>query len=120
LKDLGLPNLQTFSFAHPKFFAELNAALGDVPVATWKNYLRCKLGHRYAQYLSDAFVNENFAFFGKTLQGSQELRPRWKRAIAEPRNSLGEAWGEVYVERAFPPATKKRADEMIQNLRAAI
>ncbi|HEV8239187.1 MAG TPA: M13 family metallopeptidase [Thermoanaerobaculia bacterium] len=120
LKDLGLADLSTFSFAHPKFFAEFNAALAEVPVATWKNYLRWQLVNSYAPYLSDAFVNENFAFFGKTLQGSQELRPRWKRAIDQTSNSLGEALGEVYVERAFPPATKKRADEMIQNLRGAI
>jgi putative endopeptidase len=120
LKDLGLGDLTVFSFAHPKFFAEMNAALGDVPVATWRNYLRWQLVNSYAPYLSDAFVNENFAFFGKTLQGSQELRPRWKRSIDQTSNSLGEALGEVYVERAFPPATKKRADEMIENLRGAI
>jgi len=81
---------------------------------------RWQLVNSYAPYLSDAFVNENFAFFGKTLQGSQELRPRWKRAIDQTSSSLGEALGEVYVERAFPPATKKRADEMIENLRGAI
>ena len=120
LKELGLADLSTFSYAHPKFFAEMNAALGDVPVATWRSYLRWHLGNAYAPYLSDKFVNHNFAFYGKTLQGAQELRPRWKRAIDQTSGSLGEALGQVYVERAFPPATKKRADEMIENLRGAI
>jgi putative endopeptidase len=119
-KELGLADLSTFSYAHPKFFAEMNAALGEVPAATWRNYLRWQLVTAYSQYLSDAFVNENFAFYGKTLQGTQELRPRWKRAVDQTSGSLGEALGQVYVERAFPPATKKRADEMIENLRGAV
>ncbi len=119
-QELGLADLATFSYAHPKFFAEMNAALGDVPVATWRSYLRWHLGNAYAPYLSDRFVEHNFAFYGKTLQGSQQLRPRWKRAIDQTSGSLGEALGQVYVERAFPPATKKRADEMIENMRGAI
>jgi putative endopeptidase len=118
--ELGLRGLQTFSYAHPKFFTEMNAALGDVPLSTWKSYLRWHLVDAYADYLSDRFVDQNFAFYGKTLSGSQELRPRWKRAIDQTSASLGEALGEVYVERAFPPATKARADEMIENLRGAI
>jgi len=118
--DLGLAGLPNFSYAHPKFFAEMNAAIGDLPVATWKSYLRWHLVHSYAPFLSDKFVDENFAFYGKTLSGSRELRPRWKRSIDQTSASLGEALGEVYVERAFPPATKKRADEMIENLRGAI
>jgi len=118
--DVGLPDTKTFSFAHPKFFAEMNAALGEVPLATWKSYLRWHLVHESAPYLSDAFVNADFDFYGRTLQGTRELRPRWKRAIDETSGSLGEALGEVYVERAFPPATKARADEMIENLRKVI
>ena len=119
-KDIGLPKIETFSFAHPKFFAEMNTTLGEVPLSTWKSYLRWHRVHESAPYLSDAFVEANFDFFGRTLQGTRELRPRWKRAIDTTSESLGEALGEVYVERAFPPATKKRADEMIENLRKVI
>ena len=120
LDHLGLKGLPSFSYAHPKFFGELNAALGDTPIDTWKAYLRWHLVNEAAPYLSEAFVQRDFDFFGRTLQGSQEMRPRWKRAIDQTSASLGEALGEVYVERAFPPATKTRADEMIEDLRAAV
>jgi putative endopeptidase len=117
---LGTGELATFSYAHPKFFAEMNAALGDVPLATWKSYLRWQLVNEAAQYLSDAFVQKDFDFYGRTLSGAQEMRPRWKRMVDETSGALGEALGEVYVARAFPPATKARADQMIQDLRGAV
>ncbi|HEV8630703.1 MAG TPA: M13 family metallopeptidase [Thermoanaerobaculia bacterium] len=119
-KEAGIGEVQTFSYAHPKFFAEMDAALADVQLPIWKAYLRWQLVHEAAPYLSDAFVEKNFDFYGRTLQGALELRPRWKRVIDQTSGSLGEALGEVYVERAFPPATKQRADEMIRNLSAAI
>ncbi len=119
-QHLGLTDLGTFSYAHPKFFAEMNTVLAEVPLSTWKDYLRWHLAAGAAPYLSERFVNQDFAFFGRTLQGSEQLRPRWKRVIDQTSASLGEALGQVYVERAFPPATKARALEMIENLRSAI
>ncbi len=119
LQAMDLGELETFSYAHPKFFAEMNAALGDTDLDTWKAYLRWHLIDGFAPYLSDAFVQANFDWT-KELSGAEELRPRWKRAIDQTSGSLGEALGEVYVERAFPPATKQKADEMIENLRASI
>ncbi len=120
LEQLDLGDVTTFSYAHPKFFAEMNAALGDVSLATWKSYLRWQLVNESAPYLSDAFVQKDFEFFGKVLRGRQQLQPRWKRAVDQVSASLGEALGEVYVERAFPPATKARADAMIRDLAATI
>ena len=117
---LGLAALPKFSYAHPKFFAELDKALGDVPVDTWKSYLRWHLVNEAAPYLSEAFVEKDFDFYNRTLQGTKEMRPRWKRAIDQTSASLGEALGEVYVEKAFPPATKARADQMIEGLRSAV
>jgi putative endopeptidase len=117
---LGMKSLPNFSYAHPKFFAELDEALGDVPLGTWKSYLRWQLVNEAAPYLSEAFVQKDFDFYGRTLQGTQEMRPRWKRVIDQTSGSLGEALGQVYVERAFPPATKGRADQMIEGLRATI
>lgn len=117
---LGLGELETFSYAHPKFFAEMNTALEDVPLDTWKDYLRWHLASRFAPYLSQAMVDEDFDFFGRTLQGTEELRPRWKRVVDQTSSSLGEALGQVYVERAFPPETKARADAMIENLRSTV
>lgn len=117
---LGLEGLETFSYAHPKFFAELNAVMEEISLDTWKDYLRWHVVDEFAAYLSDDFVNADFAFYGTTLRGTEELRPRWKRVVNQTSASLGEALGEVYVERAFPLETKKRADEMIENLRAAV
>ncbi|MCP3978862.1 MAG: M13 family metallopeptidase [bacterium] len=115
--DLGI---DTFSYAHPKFFTEMNEALGDAPLVTWQAYLRWHLVDGYAPYLNDELVNADFDFFSRTLQGTEEMRPRWKRVIDVVSGGLGEALGEVYVERAFPPETKARADEMIENLRSAV
>ena len=117
---LGLEELETFSYAHPKFFAEMNAVMEDISIDAWKDYLRWHVINRFAAYLSDDVVNADFAFYGTTLRGAEELRPRWKRVVDRTSASLGEALGEVYVERAFPPETKQRADEMIENLRAAV
>lgn len=120
LDNLGLGSLATFSYAHPKFFAEMNRALDEVPIETWKDYLRWNVVNASAQYLSEPFVQQDFDFYGRTLRGSEEMRPRWKRAIDQTSRSLGEALGEVYVERAFPPATKQRADKMIGDLHRTI
>ena len=119
LDHLGL-ELETFSYAHPKFFAEMNAALADVPLAQWKNYLRWHLVTNVAPYLSSDFVDEDFAFYETTLNGTEEQQERWKRVARQVSGGMGEALGQVYVEQAFPPNTKTRADEMIENLRAAV
>ena len=111
---LDLGGMETFSYAQPDFFAEMNTLLGEADLDTWKAYLRWNLINNFSPYLSDAFVNQDFEFYGKTLRGTEELQPRWKRVVARTSSSLGEALGQVYVERAFPPQTKSRADEMIE------
>jgi len=120
LDHLGLGALDSFSYAHPKFFAEMNALLAQEPIETWRAYLRWHLISSVAPYLSSDFVDEDFDFYSRTLQGTEEQRPRWKRVTGQVSNSMGEALGQVYVERAFPAQTKARADEMIENLRAAV
>ncbi len=117
---LGLGEMESFSYAQPNFFAEMNRVLGEADIDTWKAYLRWNLINNFSPYLSDDFVQQDFEFYGKTLRGTEELQPRWKRVVARTSSSLGEALGQVYVERAFPPQTKERADEMIENLRATI
>ena len=120
LEDLGIGQLETFSYAHPKFFAEMNSALADTSIDTWKSYLRWNVINRSAPFLADEYVQADFDFYSKTLSGTKEMRPRWKRVIDQASGSLGEALGEVYVQTAFPPTTKARADEMIENLRTAV
>jgi putative endopeptidase len=117
---LGLGEMESFSYAQPDFFAEMNTLLEEADLDTWKAYLRWNLINNFSPYLSDVFVEQDFEFYGKTLRGTEELQPRWKRVVAKTSSSLGEALGQVYVERAFPPQTKARADEMIENLRATV
>ena len=117
---LDMGDLPSFSYAHPKFFAAMNEALSDVPLGTWKSYLRWHAVNRFAPYLNEELVKVDFAFYGTELRGTPAQRPRWKRVVDQTSRSLGEALGQVYVERAFPPDTKRRADEMIENLRATV
>ena len=73
-----------------------------------------------ASFLSDDFVNEKFDFYGKTLSGRQENQPRWKRAISTVNGSLGEAVGQMYVEKYFPAAAKERMMDLVKNLQVAL
>jgi len=118
--QLGLKDVESFSYAHPKFFAEMNTLLGEASMETWRDYFRWHLVDQLAPYLSENFVDENFDFFERILEGTEEQRPRWKRVALEVSADMGEAMGQVYVQRAFPPQTKARADEMIENLRDAV
>jgi putative endopeptidase len=117
---VGTPPLTDANIGQPDFFKEMNHQLTATSIADWKIYLRWHLLHAYAQTLSENFVQENFNFYGKTLSGTKEIQPRWKRCVQTTNATLGEALGEVYVEKYFPPAAKARAKEMVNNLVAAL
>jgi putative endopeptidase len=117
---LGRPDVETFALPHETFFATMDAALADVPVERWQAYLRWHLARGAAPYLSNAFVQRNFEFYDRTLAGAKALRPRWKRALDAINLYLGEALGELYVARTFPPEAKAKALTLIENLRAAL
>jgi len=109
-----------FSLSQPKFFAEVDKMLAEVPAAEWRAYLRFHAIDSAAPYLSDALATENFNFYGKTLRGQQEMKPRWKRVLGSVEDSMGMALGQLYVKQYFPPEAKQRADELVQNLRVAL
>jgi predicted metalloendopeptidase len=112
---IGLPaSEKTVLVGQPEFFTAFAGLLGSEPVATWQAYLRWHLLHQSAGYLSQAYVDENFAFYGKILSGKTELRPRWKRVLAAADNAIGEDLGQLYVKQAFGPAAKARALEMVK------
>src|SRR5262249_47020594 len=102
----------------PDFFKALNTMIGEHPIEHWKTYFRWQMLHGSAPYLSSAFVNENFDFFSHTLFGNEKLQPRWRRCVRSTDNALGEALGEAYVTRAFPPASKERALDMVKHIEA--
>jgi putative endopeptidase len=117
---VGLPSVPSLNVASPGFFKALNAEIEKENLADWKIYLRWHLVHSYAPFLSSAFLNQNFAFYGKTLQGQQELQPRWKRCTEYVDDDLGEALGQVYVEKYFSPEAKQEALKMVKEIDAAM
>jgi len=119
-RETGFPDIAAVNLEQPKFFQQLDQMLVSVPLADWKTYLRWHLVHSAAPMLSSNFVNENFDFYAKTLEGTTELRPRWKRCISATDHDLGEALGQKYVEKAFPPQAKIAAVQMVHNLMAAL
>ena len=119
-RAVGSPSLTEINIGQPDFFTTLNGMLASVPAADWRTYLRWHLIQRYAGALSENFVQENFNFYGTTLTGTKELRPRWKRCASAVDRNLGEALGQLYVEKYFPPAAKARALAMVHNLIAAL
>jgi putative endopeptidase len=117
---VGLPSLASLNVASPGFFKAMNEELDKESLADWKTYMRWHLVHADAPFLSAAFLNENFDFYGKTLQGKKELRPRWKRCTDEVDNNLGEALGQVYVEKYFGPDAKQQALKMVKEIQTAM
>jgi len=109
-----------FSLSQPKFFAEIDKMIADVPVAEWRAYLRFHAIDSASPYLSKPFAEENFAFYNKTLNGQKEQEPRWKRVLATVNESMGMGLGELYVAKTFPPESKQRAMELVTNVSAAL
>src|SRR5438309_8552216 len=117
---VGLGSMQSLNVVTPDFFKALNGELEWESLANWKAYLRWHLVHANAPFLSSSFVNADFDFFDKTLQGTQELEPRWKRCVTSVDNQLGEALGQAYVERMFSPEAKQRALKIVKQIERAM
>jgi putative endopeptidase len=109
-----------FSMAQPKFFAEMDKMLVETPVADWQAYLRYHALSGSAPFLSADIDNENFAFYGTTLNGQPQQRPRWKRVLGTINGSMGEALGQLYVAQVFPEESKQKMQELVGNLRIAL
>jgi putative endopeptidase len=118
LTDGEIPSivLDSVIVQQPSFFEGLGAILASFDLDAWKAWLKWHIISGAAPYLSDEFTNENFAFFGKTLSGTPELRERWKRAVSMIEGSLGEAVGKVYVQKYFPAEAKARMEKLVSNL----
>jgi endothelin-converting enzyme/putative endopeptidase len=104
----------------PKFLQQVDHELATTPLTQWKAYLQWQVLNSAADSLSQPFVEENFAFNGKFLTGAKEIKPRWKRCAEATDNQLGEALGQKYVEKYFPPEAKARMQEMVKNILAAM
>jgi putative endopeptidase len=103
----------------PSYLEHLSGVLESEPIEAWRDWFLSRVLRSAAPYLSDAFVETNFDFYGRTLSGTPELRARWKRAVSFVEGAMGEAVGKEYVARHFPPASKAMMDELVANLLAA-
>ncbi|MEV3903546.1 M13 family metallopeptidase [Mycobacterium sp. NPDC050551] len=103
----------------PDYLTAFAAAWSSESLEDWKAWARWRVIHARAFLLTDALVAENFAFYGRTLSGTEAIRDRWKRAVSVVESLMGDALGKLYVERYFPPEAKARMDELVANLREA-
>jgi putative endopeptidase len=115
----GLEKQQQFTVWQPSAFSAESALVDSVPLETWKDWLSYHLIEDYAPYLPKSFADERFNFFGKTLFGTPEQLPRWRRGVFLVNASLGDAVGKNYAQRYFSPQAKAEAQEMVANIIAA-
>jgi putative endopeptidase len=117
LDDRDLSTMPYAIVGQPEFFTAVNKMIKDHPVSDWKTYLRWHVLHNAAPYLHNEVEQENFNFFGKVLSGQEVMEPRWKRASKVIDGQIGEALGQLYVEKYFPPDAAVRMNELVNNLR---
>jgi len=120
LAALGLDSQQKVIVRQPSAVAAAGNLLATVPLATWKDYLAFHFLRTHAQYLPRAFDEAHFNFYSKTLRDVPKQRERWKRGIDVVNNALGEAVGQIYVARHYPPASSAQMGELITNVRGAL
>ena len=120
LRATGTPVIQSLNVAVPDFFKGLETVLKQQDLASIKTYLRWHLVSALAPMLPRAFVLENFDFYGKKLSGQKELRARWKRCVQSTDHNLGEALGQIYVERTFGAEGKARTLAMVKDIESAM
>ncbi|MYM89179.1 M13 family peptidase [Rugamonas sp. FT82W] len=120
LTDAGVTGKVNYVIVgQPSYLKGMTALLAKTPLDTLKAYFRWHLLQSSAPYLSKAYVDENFAFYGTVLSGVTEQRPRWKRGVSVTEGALGEAVGKIYVEQNFPAERKARMQALVNNLLAA-
>jgi putative endopeptidase len=119
LKTAGVDSSPTVLMTQNTAIAAMGKILVATPLATWKDYLAYRFVSDHAQFLPKAFDDARFGFYSKTLNGVQVQRERWKRGVQLVNGALGEAVGQAYVAKFYPPASEKQMGELIENLRAA-
>ena len=119
-EGIGAPRFESLNVSEPDFIKQMDNVVKTYSLDDWKNYLRWHVVHGNVDVLPSAFVNEDFEFFGRTLQGTKELRPRWKRCVEYADGDLGEAIGQVYVQQTFGAQGKARTLAMVDALEKAL
>ena len=120
LNGIGVKGVTELSVSQVEPIKEVEKIINSLPVENQIAYMQWSLIDRAAGYLSDDLVAQNFDFYGKTLSGKQTNQPRWKRAVSTVNGVLGEAVGQMYVEKYFPAAAKERMIQLVKNLQTAL
>ncbi len=117
---MNVPPAQNYLVTSPDFFRGAEKLIASESVEHWRAYLRYSLLHNSASSLAEPFVEENFNFHGRTLSGTKEIQPRWRRCAIYADTDLGEAVGQAYVARYFPPANKERMLQLVKGIETAL
>jgi predicted metalloendopeptidase len=120
LKEVKAPASDHYIVTAPDFFRAEEQLLADHPLEHWKAYMRWQAIHEAARFLNKATADENFDFFARTLAGQEQQLPRWRRCTHGADRDLGDALGQAYVDRAFPPDSKARTIEMVHAIERAL
>lgn len=120
LKAVNAPASDHYIVTSPDFFRAENKLIEDHSLDDWKAYLRWQVIHRAAPFMTKALVDENFAFFDHTLAGQEQIEPRWRRCVHNADRDLGEALGQAYVDRAFPPESRAKTLAMVHDIEDAM
>ncbi|MCB8994923.1 MAG: M13 family metallopeptidase [Bacteroidales bacterium] len=120
IKSLHLDDLKEINVSQPVFFKELSNLIDTTELETLKAWMHWTLVNKNSDFLSDKFVNAAFHFYGEYLSGKKKILPRWKRVMANANHALGEAIGELYVARYFPPESKERMLDLVSNLKESL
>jgi putative endopeptidase len=119
-EGVGSPKFDSLNVVEPEFFKNMQLVISAHSLDDWKTYLRWHTVHANAPMLPSAFVNETFDFFSRTMQGTKELRPRWKRCVSFADSDLGEAVGQIYVKQTFGAEGKERTLAMVNAIEKAM
>lgn len=118
-KELGIDKLESIIVGQPEFLVELDHCLARYSIEEWKIYLKWHLISSYAEYLSSPFEDEDFYFRSMILSGTKQKRDRWKRVLDAQEDALGDALGQLYIEKYFPESTRERYNLMVDNIVSA-
>ncbi len=120
LADIGASKVDSINVNQPKFVAGISELLNKISINDWKVFLKWNLVRSMSPYLSNKFVAERFDFGGKFLSGQEVNRPRWKRVLSATNGVMGEAIGQLYVAKHFPPEAKSRATKIVEALKVSM
>jgi putative endopeptidase len=116
---MGVKSVDSVIIGQPEFFTQLDKVISTENMQTLKDYMAFQLVRSNGNYLSKAFVDNNFNFYSKLIRGAQELRPRWKRVLDAEEGAMGEALGQLFAKEYFNEKAKKRYEDMVENVRTA-